>query len=94
MPSPLVELPCGSVSMMRISFSASARQAPRFIAVVVFPTPPFWFTMAMTVAIAVILTEFTVAGQGKEKVKVEAKVKVKRKEPNEESRQIRTSFDE
>jgi len=41
-----------------------------------------------------ILTEFTATGQGKEKVKVEAKVKVKRKEPNEESRQIRTSFDE
>src|SRR5437867_651162 len=27
--------------------SAAAREAPRLMAVVVFPTPPFWFAMAM-----------------------------------------------
>src|SRR5215213_10692867 len=47
MPSPLVAFPCGSVSMTSVRFSATARQAPRLMAVVVLPTPPFWFAMAM-----------------------------------------------
>src|SRR5215207_8688290 len=46
-PSPLVAFPCGSTSMTSVFFSATARQAPRLMAVVVLPTPPFWFAMAM-----------------------------------------------
>src|SRR5690606_37309206 len=46
-PSPLVALPCGSMSTTGVRRSATARHAPRLIAVVVFPTPPFWFAMAM-----------------------------------------------
>ncbi len=33
---------------MRVCFSEAAREAPRFTAVVVFPTPPFWLAMAIT----------------------------------------------
>ena len=33
---------------MRVRRSATANEAPRLMAVVVFPTPPFWFAMAMT----------------------------------------------
>src|SRR5215218_11414589 len=47
MPRPLVAFPCGSVSITSVRFSATARQAPRLMAVVVLPTPPFWFAMAM-----------------------------------------------
>jgi hypothetical protein len=47
-PSPDVEFPCGSVSMIRMSCSARAREAARLIAVVVFPTPPFWLTIEIT----------------------------------------------
>ncbi len=32
---------------MSVFFSDAAREAPRFTAVVVFPTPPFWLAMAM-----------------------------------------------
>jgi hypothetical protein len=48
MPIPLVEFPCGSESMRRTRFSAAARDAAMFTAVVVLPTPPFWFAMAIT----------------------------------------------
>jgi hypothetical protein len=34
--------------MTSVRFSATASAAPRLIAVVVLPTPPFWFAMAMT----------------------------------------------
>jgi len=47
-PSPLVALPWGSMSRTSVFFSATAREAPRLMAVVVFPTPPFWFAMAIT----------------------------------------------
>ena len=40
-PSPLVVLPCGSISIVRTFFPFSARQAERLIAVVDLPTPPF-----------------------------------------------------
>jgi hypothetical protein len=40
-------LPWGSQSITRVLFSATASEAPRFTAVVVFPTPPFWFEIAM-----------------------------------------------
>ena len=36
------------MSTTRVRFSATAREAPRLMAVVVLPTPPFWFAMAMT----------------------------------------------
>lgn len=40
-PSPLVAFACGSISISRTFFSAIAILVERFIAVVVFPTPPF-----------------------------------------------------
>ena len=40
-PSPLVVFPCGSKSTVSTLCPASARQADKLIAVVVFPTPPF-----------------------------------------------------
>src|SRR5512147_654295 len=43
------ELACGSRSMSRTVRPRMARAAARLIAVVVFPTPPFWFAIAMTV---------------------------------------------
>jgi len=43
MPTPDVELACGSASTISVLKSRTARLAARFIAVVVFPTPPFWF---------------------------------------------------
>src|SRR6266487_1421583 len=48
MPTPLVELPCGSASISSVFRSAVASEAARFTAVVVFPTPPFWFAIAIT----------------------------------------------
>ena len=50
-PTPLVALPCGSASTSRTRFSAIASAAERLTAVVVLPTPPFWFAIAMTRAI-------------------------------------------
>src|SRR5512147_2030465 len=47
---PLVALPWGSPSMRRVRCSAAARLAARLTAVVVLPTPPFWFAIAMTLA--------------------------------------------
>src|SRR5690606_12879934 len=43
---PVLALPWGSRSITRTSRSAAARAAPRLIAVVVLPTPPFWLTIA------------------------------------------------
>src|SRR2546426_2932395 len=48
MPTPLVELPCGSASMSSVFRSAVASEAARLTAVVVLPTPPFWFAIAIT----------------------------------------------
>ena len=36
------------MSTTSVRFSATASDAPKLIAVVVLPTPPFWFAMAMT----------------------------------------------
>src|SRR5215469_13960275 len=47
MPRPLVLLDCGSRSLTRTWAPRSASAAPRFMTVVVFPTPPFWFATAM-----------------------------------------------
>ena len=43
------EFACGSRSMSSVFFLRMASAAARLIAVVVFPTPPFWFAMAMTI---------------------------------------------
>ena len=40
-PIPEVEFACGSASTIKVLKSSTARLAARFIAVVVFPTPPF-----------------------------------------------------
>src|SRR6266480_1427867 len=42
-----VALAWESQSTRRVGCSAVARQAARFTAVVVLPTPPFWFATAM-----------------------------------------------
>src|SRR5712692_8038320 len=47
-PRPEVEFACGSRSTSRIGWPSSANAAPRLIAVVVLPTPPFWLTTAIT----------------------------------------------
>ena len=46
MPSPTVAFACGSTSTSSVSYPASAMQAATFTAVVVLPTPPFWFAIA------------------------------------------------
>ena len=46
-PMAAVELAWESQSMRRVGCSEAARQAARFTAVVVFPTPPFWFATAI-----------------------------------------------
>src|SRR4051794_30792005 len=48
MPRPVVALPCGSRSTTRTRYPSSASAAPRLTAVVVLPTPPFWFAIART----------------------------------------------
>src|SRR6185295_9855782 len=42
----IVLLACGSRSMSSVRFPRSASAAARLMAVVVLPTPPFWFAMA------------------------------------------------
>ena len=46
-PQPMVALPCGSMSMSSTRRRVAANEAARFTAVVVLPTPPFWFATAM-----------------------------------------------
>src|ERR1700680_4019468 len=46
-PRPEVELACGSRSTSSTECPISASAAPRLMAVVVLPTPPFWLTTAM-----------------------------------------------
>src|SRR5512146_3141434 len=48
MPRPTESAPCGSKSTRSTRRPCSARAAPRFIVVVVLPTPPFWLQIAMT----------------------------------------------
>ena len=47
-PQPMVALPCGSRSISSTRRRVAASEAARFTAVVVLPTPPFWFATAMT----------------------------------------------
>src|SRR5512134_3275472 len=52
-PTPLDAFDCGSRSTSRVGRSAAARLAARLTAVVVLPTPPFWFAMAMMLGRAI-----------------------------------------
>src|SRR5882724_3673208 len=52
MPIPLVALPWGSASTSKVRRSAMASEAARLTAVVVLPTPPFWFAIETILAIA------------------------------------------
>ena len=47
-PLAMVRVPCGSRSTSKTLSSSSERAAPRFIVVVVLPTPPFWLATAMS----------------------------------------------
>ena len=51
-PQPMVALPCGSRSTSSTRRCVAASEAARFTAVVVLPTPPFWFATAITRFIA------------------------------------------
>src|ERR1035437_7830690 len=55
-PTPVVVFPCGSISTTRTRRPSSASDAPRLTAVVDFPTPPFWLTIAMMRAVLCIGT--------------------------------------
>jgi hypothetical protein len=46
-PRPVVAFPWGSQSISNDLFPDAAIDAARFTAVVVFPTPPFWFEIEM-----------------------------------------------
>src|SRR5690348_5781679 len=48
MPSPVEALPCGSRSTISTVSPTAASAVPRLMAVVVFPTPPFWLARART----------------------------------------------
>src|SRR2546423_756970 len=48
MPSPYRTDPCGSTSTSSVFTPRRASETARLIAVVVFPTPPFWLTIAST----------------------------------------------
>ena len=43
-----VKLPCGSASISNTFLPSLASPMPTFTVVVVFPTPPFWFTTDIT----------------------------------------------
>ena len=48
MPSAVLALPCGSMSMTRTVSPAWARAAATLTVVVVLPTPPFWLATVRT----------------------------------------------
>src|SRR5690625_1607828 len=50
-PTPLVAFPCGSISINNTSLPNSAKLAPKLTVVVVLPTPPFWFVIAIILLI-------------------------------------------
>src|SRR4029077_4920850 len=47
-PIPAVVFPWGSQSIRRVRCSDRAKEADKLMAVVVLPTPPFWFATAIT----------------------------------------------
>src|SRR5262245_51069506 len=54
-PRPVVALPWGSRSTKSVGRSASPSPAARLIAVVVLPTPPFWFTTVIVLLIGTLV---------------------------------------
>src|SRR5690606_18693124 len=58
MPLPMVALPWGSRSISNTRLPSAARAAARLMAVVVLPTPPFWFAMQNTFAVRVDILFF------------------------------------
>src|SRR5579872_6980588 len=52
MPKPVDALPWGSISMTRVGSPTAASAVPRLMAVVVLPTPPFWFATTRTLGLA------------------------------------------
>src|SRR5687768_2693302 len=52
---PEVALACGSASTNNVLCSKAAKLAARLIAVVVLPTPPFWFATAIIFPILILL---------------------------------------
>ena len=59
MPYPLVVFPWGSKSLTRTLLLAYPSAAERFIAVVDFPTPPFWLIIAKTFVSLLVNPRFT-----------------------------------
>src|SRR6266704_16636 len=53
----IVEFACGSRSMRRVLKPLLATAADRLMAVVVFPTPPFWLATVMIIGSRTILQE-------------------------------------
>src|SRR5690349_21992634 len=49
MPMPVEALPCGSRSISSTRCPVAAKAVARLIAVVVLPTPPFWFATAIRI---------------------------------------------
>ena len=47
-PAAVVAFPCGSRSINNTFLLVAARLAARLTAVVVLPTPPFWFAIAVS----------------------------------------------
>src|SRR5210317_1288558 len=62
MPLPMVALPWGSRSTSNTRFFMAASEAARFTQVVVLPTPPFWFAIAIILANVQSLLRFSAAG--------------------------------
>lgn len=52
-PNPVVLFACGSASTKSVLNSKTAKLAARLIAVVVFPTPPFWLAIPIILAILI-----------------------------------------
>jgi hypothetical protein len=50
-PTPEVAFACGSASIIKVLNSNTAKAAPKLMAVVVFPTPPFWLAMEIILPI-------------------------------------------
>ena len=55
MPSPEVAFAWGSASISSTFFSNTPNEAAKLTVVVVFPTPPFWFAIAMILPIIRLL---------------------------------------
>lgn len=50
----MVALACGSASTTRTEYFARERPPARFIVVVVFPQPPFWFAIATMIGMRLL----------------------------------------